>query len=161
MGISTDDRAFELTAMKTLSATDVQVQPQSRKASLVRTKKGSCDQPQTIGFPALRTEPKRVKFDPPLSAKWASIDGIWSDNCVVVAVWDSGARLRVRSTDELDEFFLLFTSAVNPVFRRCKRVWRSGEEIEVEYQRKKPSFVLDAQSYDLERDDEPAKSLSR
>lgn len=156
---STPDRAFEQTANKSLNAMDVLVQPQSREASLVRTKRSSLSQPQTIGFPALRTEPKRVKFDPPLSAKCASIDGIWSDDCVVVEVWDGGARLHVSWTDDLEQFFLLFTSSVKPVYRRCKRVWTRGGEIEVEYQRKRPSFALD--SYDLERDDEPTKSSSR
>lgn len=152
MGTSTNDRAFEQTARKSLNAMDVVAQPQSREPSLVRAKKSSRRQPQTIGFPALRTEPKRVKFDPPLSAKCTSIDGVWSDNCLVVAVWDSGARLQVTWIDELDEFFLLFTSSVKPVYRRCKRVWIRGGEIEVEYQRNRPSFVLDAQ-------DEPADSL--
>ena len=73
-----------------------------------------------------------------------SIDGTRFIDCLVLSVRDNGAQLQLRVHD-LSEFFLLFTSSVKPVYRRCKRVSVRGDEIEVEYQRREPSFALDAE----------------
>ena len=97
---------------------------------------------QTTGFPALRTDPKRVSFNPPLHAACTSLDEAWSVECQVLSVWHNGARLCVGSPKDLTEFLLLFTPPPRPVLRRCKRVWTFGTEIEVEFQRKQPSFAL-------------------
>lgn len=111
-------------------------------AQQVRPSKSGCYQSQTLGFPLLRREMKRVRFDPPRSARWMPIDAMWSKDCLVLSVWDNGALLRVRNPKNLTpKFFLLFTSSVPPVFRRCKRVRTRGSEVEVEYQQEPPSYL--------------------
>lgn len=100
---------------------------------------------QTIGFPALRTDPKRVSFNPPLYATCMSLDEAWSMECQVLSVWHNGARLYVANPKELTEFLLLFTPPPRFVLRRCKRVWTLGTEIEVEFQRTQPSFALQSE----------------
>lgn len=104
-------------------------------------------QPQTIGFPTLRSTSKRVMFDPPLYAKCISIDGAWCIDCLVVTVWESGAQIKITRANDLTEFLILFTSSRSPVRRRCKKVATYGNRIEVEFERKQPSY-----SMHLERD---------
>ncbi|SHN65824.1 hypothetical protein [Bradyrhizobium erythrophlei] len=94
------------------------------------------DKLRTVGFPALhQTETKRVTFATPLYAKCTPIDGVWSTDCLVLSVWDTGAQLQVRRPGDLTEFYLLFTSSFRPVFRQCRRVSACGNVIQVEYQR--------------------------
>jgi hypothetical protein len=103
------------------------------------------DKPQTVGFPALhQAGPKRVTFTNPLFATCVSVDGTWSTECLVLTVWDTGAQLQVRRPRDLTEFDLLFTLALRPVFRQCRRVSTCGNVIAVTYQRKQPDFVLEA-----------------
>jgi hypothetical protein len=95
------------------------------------------DKLRTVGFPALhQMEAKRVTFASPLYAKCMSIDGVWATDCLVLSVWDTGARLQVRRPGDLTEFYLLFTSSFRPVFRQCRRVSAWGNVIQVEYQPK-------------------------
>ena len=99
--------------------------------------------PQTVGFPALQqTKPRIITFANPLDARCMSVDGVWSTDCLVLSVWDTGAQLQVREPGELTEFYLVFTSSPKPVFRRCKRVRTCGDVIEVANQRSQPDFVL-------------------
>ncbi len=91
-----------------------------------------------------KKEPEIVTFDPPRDAQCMSIDGTWRIDCLVLSVWDGGARLKVKRPKVLtqfSEFFLLFTSSQKPVFRHCKRVWTRGYEIGVEYQRKQATYL--------------------
>lgn len=100
------------------------------------------DKLSTVGFPALhQAETKRVTFARPLHAKCMSIDGVWSTDCLVLSVWDTGAQLRVRRPGDLTEFYLLFTSSFRPVFRQCRRVSAWGNVIQVEYQPKQPDSL--------------------
>jgi hypothetical protein len=146
MGISMNTRVIQSTATQPLEAMDLPAQLQTGHAPLAQARKRGRPRPQTVGFSALRKELKRVTFDPPLYARCMSIDGMWSMDCLVMSVWDSGARLQARWPREIREFFLLFTSSVKPVYRRCKRVRMRGQQIEVEYQRMRPSFALAAES---------------
>ena len=91
-----------------------------------------------------KKQPKIVTFDYPLGAKCMSSDGMLRIDCLVLAVWEGGARLKVEHPQvlaELSEFFLLFTSSQKPVFRQCKRVWTRGYEIEVEYHQKQAAHL--------------------
>jgi hypothetical protein len=100
---------------------------------------------QTLGFPPINpAEPKRVTFSTPLYARCMSVDGLWSTNCLVLSVWDTGGQLKVSRPGDLTEFFLLFTSSPKPVYRQCKRVRTCGNMIEIAYLRKQPHFLLKA-----------------
>jgi hypothetical protein len=98
---------------------------------------------QTLGFPPVNlAEPKRVIFSTPLCARCVSADGLWSTNCLVLSVWDTGAQLEVSLPGDLTEFYLLFTFPPRPVSRQCRRVSTRGNVIEVAYLRKQPAFLL-------------------
>lgn len=101
---------------------------------------------QTLGFPPFNlAEPKRVIFSTPFYAICMSVDGLWSTNCSVLSVWDTGAQLEVSLPGDLTEFYLLFTSPPRPVSRQCKRVSTCGNVIEVACLRKQPAFLLNAE----------------
>lgn len=100
---------------------------------------------QTLGFPPFNlAEPKRVIFSTPLCARCVSADGLWSTNCLVLSVWDTGAHLEVSFPGDLTEFYLLFTSPPRPVSRQCRRVSTCGNVIEVACLRKEPAYLLNA-----------------
>ena len=96
---------------------------------------------RTLGFPALRTESRRVTFTQPLAARCVALDETWSTDCQVLSVWTNGARLLAGNPKDLARFLLFFASGPMPVFRRCKRVWVRGNELEVSYERRQPSFA--------------------
>lgn len=79
-------------------------------------------------------EARRVPFNPPLEARYMSVDGCFAGNCLVLNTGEYGALLE-NTPPTLDEFFLIFTSAARPVFRRCKRAWVRGSKMDVDYQR--------------------------
>lgn len=87
-----------------------------------------------------KREAPRVPFDPPLEARYMSIDGTFCGDCLVLNTGEDGALLQ-HVSPTFDEFFLLFTSGIRPVFRRCRRVRIRGAEMEVAYQRKRHSFA--------------------
>ena len=98
---------------------------------------------QTIGFPSLDLpEPKRILFSAPLNARCVSADGLWSINCMVLCVWDTGAQLLASLPVHLTKFELLFTASQRPVSRQCRRVSTRGHVIEVAYLRKQPAFLM-------------------
>ena len=100
---------------------------------------------QTLGFPPFNlAEPKRVLFSAPICARCVSADGLWSTDCLVLCVWDTGAQLQVSLPGDLTEFYLLFTSSQKPVSRQCRRVSICGNVIEVAFLRKQPAFLLNA-----------------
>jgi hypothetical protein len=101
---------------------------------------------QTLGFPTFNlAEPKRVIFSTPLCARCVSADRLWSTNCLVLSVWDTGAQLEVSLPGDLTEFYLLFTFPPRPVSRQCRRVSTRGNVIEVAYLRKQPAFLLNTE----------------
>lgn len=83
-------------------------------------------------------------FSTPISARCVSADGLWSTNCLVLCVSDTGAEIQVSLPGDLIEFCLLFTSSQKPVSRQCRRVSISGNVIEVAFLRKQPAFLLNA-----------------
>ncbi len=101
------------------------------------------NRPHTLGFPALRTESKKVTFTHPLDARCVALDESWSIDCQVLRVWDDGARLFVPDPLDVTRFFLIFVSSPKLVLRRCKRVWVRGNELEVSYERQRPCFALE------------------
>jgi len=113
--------------------------------------------PRTLGFPALRTELKKVTFTHPLDARCVALDESWSTDCQVLSVWEGGARLLVRDPQDLTRFFLIFASSPKLVFRRCKRVWGRGNELEVSYERQPPCYALERNPLD----EAPARLLDR
>jgi hypothetical protein len=101
--------------------------------------------PRTIGFPALPNDrPKKVWFDPPLAVICTLNGGAVCTDCVVLGIWDSGARLRVPDAGILTEFDLLFTSGPRPVRRRCKRLSVRGNVIDVEFKQTRPRYVMES-----------------
>jgi hypothetical protein len=97
---------------------------------------------RTIGFPALQNERlKRVWFDPPRSVICALNGGAVCTECLILGIWDSGARLCVRDDSILTEFDLLFASSPRPVRRRCKRLWVCGNVMDVEFKPTTPGYV--------------------
>jgi hypothetical protein len=100
---------------------------------------------QTLGFPPFNlAEPKRVIFSTPICARCVSADGLWSTNCLVLCVWNTGAQLQASLPGDLTEFYLLFTSSPRPVSRRCRRVSTRGNVVEVAFLREQPAFQLNA-----------------
>jgi hypothetical protein len=100
---------------------------------------------KTLGFPPLNpAETKRVVFFTPLYARCMSVDGLWSTDCWVLSVWDTGAHLEVSLPGHLTEFYLLLTPPPRPVSRQCRRVNTRGSVIEVACLRKQPAFLLNA-----------------
>jgi hypothetical protein len=80
-------------------------------------------------------EGRRVAFDPPLEAKYMSIDGTFCGDCVVLNTGEDGGLIE-HIPPTFIEFFLIFASAPRPVFRRCRRAWVHDTRMAVEYQRK-------------------------
>jgi hypothetical protein len=111
------------------------------------------DRPRTLGFPALQSgNDKTVRFDPPRSAICISLDGRLCTECLVISVWDRGARLNLEDVQALTEFVLLFATAPRPVMRQCKRVAVCGKLIDVEYVRDVPSYARHMEyAHDIER----------
>ena len=79
----------------------------------------------------------RIKFEPPLHARYMFIDGTrWAD-CLVIDAASTGAQLEfAQAPGPIAEFFLMFTSSLpHPVFRRCKVMWINGNRMGVEFQK--------------------------
>jgi hypothetical protein len=103
------------------------------------------DRVLTIGFPAIQNDrPKRVWFDPPRPAICTLDGGAVCTDCLVLSIWDGGARLRIEDPSVLTEFDLLFASGPRPVRRRCKRLMVRGNVMDVEFKRNVPSYVMES-----------------
>jgi PilZ domain len=69
----------------------------------------------------------RVQFETPLEARVMAIDGTSFQECLLIDLSESGARITLASpAPELTEFFLVLSSFGPPVFRRCRREWVDG-----------------------------------
>jgi len=84
-----------------------------------------------------RRSAPRIKFYPPLHAKYMFIDGTrWAD-CLVIDTSSTGAQLEfAQPPGAIAEFFLMFTCTLpHPVYRRCKTIWFNGNRMGVEFQK--------------------------
>jgi hypothetical protein len=105
--------------------------------------KGERSRYVTIGLPARRiNETKKVHFEPPLPARFVTLDGSCSTACEVTTVWETGARLRVKHPPPVG-FMLLFAWSPNVVSRFCRRVRRRGEHVWVDYVRQRPCYFME------------------
>lgn len=83
-----------------------------------------------------RRGPPRVKFDPPLHARYMSIDGTWWHDCLIIDTSQTGAQIEVTEPiTNVTEFFLMLSATTPPVHRRCRIVWYNGNRLGVEYQK--------------------------
>ena len=97
-----------------------------------------------MGFPTLQDERrKRVWFDPPWGGRCRLDAGAVCTDCLVLGIWEDGARLRVRDAGAFTEFDLLFSSGPRAVRRRCKRVSVHGDVMDVEFKRNTPGYWLE------------------
>ena len=81
-----------------------------------------------------RRKEKRVRLEPPLDATCIAVDGTSTTSCRVMEVSHSGAQLECPSPlPNAPEFFLMFTSSLNPVYRRCERAWVRGTYVGVKF----------------------------
>jgi hypothetical protein len=79
-------------------------------------------------------KPAHVRFDPPISATCVTIDGTYNADCLVIAIGEFSAQLEIdHGRSSLNEFFLIFTPGLKPVFRRCKTVSTGGKQVFVEF----------------------------
>jgi hypothetical protein len=77
----------------------------------------------------------RVDFERGIPIFIMGIDGTWRRNCVMIDVSQTGARLCIEGAFEgldLKEFFLLLSST-GLVYRRCRLVRVTGDQIGVEF----------------------------
>lgn len=101
--------------------------------------------PRTLGFPALPNDRRKpVWFDPPRSVICTLDGGAVCTDCLVLGIWDGGARLRVQDASILTEFDLLFAPGPRPVRRRCKRLSVQGNVMDVEFKRTRPCYALES-----------------
>lgn len=80
-----------------------------------------------------------MHFDPPRPARCSSLDGTWSTDCLILSVWETGARLLLQRPTSIVDLLIAFSSGPMPVFRQGRRTRTNGNELEVEYKREKPS----------------------
>jgi hypothetical protein len=74
-----------------------------------------------------RRKEVRVQFETPLDARVMAIDGTSFQDCQLIDMSESGARITLSGpAPELTEFFLVLSSFGAPVFRRCRREWVEG-----------------------------------
>lgn len=101
--------------------------------------------PRTLGFPALQNDrPKKVWFDPPRPVTCTIEGGVVCTDCLVLCIWDFGAKLRFRDASILTEFDLFFATGPMPVKRRCKRRLVRGNVMHVEFKREPPDYFSES-----------------
>lgn len=86
-----------------------------------------------MSFGKRRSE--RVAFARGIPARMVGLDGTWTRNCLMVDASSTGARLTIETSLaglEIKEFFLLL-STTGLVFRRCRMVRLSGDQIGIEF----------------------------
>lgn len=105
---------------------------------------GNGDTSQTLGFPSTGPErQKRVWFNPPRTGICLiDHEGLRFD-CLVLGVWEDGARLMVRDAPALDDFVLAFTNGPRPVKRPCRVVCANANILDVAYTGKFPKYTWD------------------
>ena len=97
----------------------------------------------TTGFRTQRKHgTRKIFFDPPLRARFVTLDGSCSAACEVTAVWETGARLRVKHPPPF-RFILLFAWSPTVVSRFCRRVRCRGGDVWVDYVRQRPCYSME------------------
>lgn len=101
----------------------------------------------------------RFTFEKSLEAAIVSIDGTWSQRCLVEDVSDAGAKVtleRPLKPSASDEFFLVFTK-MGCVYRRCQRRWLNGEQMGVLFLKMKNGKLVARSNQDHDKADEKPK----
>src|SRR5262245_9487547 len=99
-----------------------------------------------------RRRADRVEFERGHPAHLMAIDGSWRRSCTHKEVSERGARLKVDTPINglsLKEFFLLLSSP-GLAYRRCELAWVNGDEIGVNFLKKKSGKI--SQSMDVRSD---------
>jgi hypothetical protein len=78
-----------------------------------------------------RRRSRRSKFDFP--ARRAFVPGVRSALCAIVELSETGAKLKVLSTQTVPDEFSLLIGGHSEVKRRCRVVWRSGTTLGVQF----------------------------
>jgi hypothetical protein len=77
-----------------------------------------------------RRKPRRAFFH----AAWLHLgEGLPRRKCAVADISDSGARLDVAAPQDLPDHFVLMLSASGSARRLCRMVWRSPNQIGVQF----------------------------
>ena len=82
-----------------------------------------------------RRNADRVRFESGYHARIMGIDGTWHQQCSVVDISATGAKLMVQGTlDRMRaaEFFLVLSRTGHP-HRRCKMAWVNGDTLGVRF----------------------------
>lgn len=66
---------------------------------------------------------------------WISLGPKEKQGCTVADVSESGARLGVEDSDAIPDQFVLLLAANGSAQRKCRVIWRAGEEIGVEFEK--------------------------
>jgi hypothetical protein len=70
-------------------------------------------------------------------------DGTFIRDCILADISDSGAKLTIASPNEIPNDFTLLLSPSGSIRRRCRVVWRSDNQIGVEFLSDPKVAVLD------------------
>ena len=66
---------------------------------------------------------------------WISLGLKKLQGCVVADISDIGARLQVENAKTVPDHFVLLLSASGKPKRKCRVIWRKGEEIGLEFEK--------------------------
>jgi PilZ domain len=80
-----------------------------------------------------RRKKPRAKFDYP--ARMIFAPGVRSATCAVVDLSATGAKLKVLSTQNIPDEFLLLVGGHSEVKRKCRVVWRANPMLGVRFLR--------------------------
>ncbi|HZS63828.1 MAG TPA: PilZ domain-containing protein [Xanthobacteraceae bacterium] len=75
---------------------------------------------------------------------WIGLDGAPRRGCTVADISETGARLQIDTPLELPEIFKLLLSGHGAIYRRCRVVWRSDNEVGVEFEKTPSRFARGA-----------------
>ena len=92
--------------------------------------------PYSVVFP-MQSDQRKSKRRPVRYPAWIERDGNTPDECQLSDVSSSGARILVKSTEEVPEDFSLLLSSVGRSRRKCQVVWRAGNEVGLKFDKAK------------------------
>ncbi len=84
---------------------------------------------------AMNQEKRKGPRRPLRYTAWISLPSEKLHGCVINDISDFGAKLDVENAEGVPEKFLLLLSARGTPKRKCRVVWRDGEQIGVEFER--------------------------
>lgn len=79
-------------------------------------------------------EARRVPFNPPLEARYMSVDGCFAGNCLVLNTGEDGALLE-NIPPTLEEFFFDLHFGGKAGFSTMQASMGAGSKMDVDYQR--------------------------